>query len=87
MYQVEPSETSIKARRGAENRNILGLLGGSRQVIAVGALEAVVFTGDCPAAPIIRCMNLPQVAGSLTNRTNLTGLGAPVLDQRLPREE
>jgi hypothetical protein len=52
-----------------ESLEMLCLLGGSRQHFMAKRAEATVFTGDCPVAPTIRCMN-PQplpAAESLAN--------------------
>lgn len=87
MYQNMTGSTTKNRPARRKNRNILCLLGGSRQDVAVQAHEATVFRGFCPVAPIIRCMNFPTAADGGKHRTNLTGSGAPVLDKRLLREE
>lgn len=60
-----------------ENRNILRLLGGSRQDVAAQALNATVFKGHCPAAPIIRCMNFPTASRVGITGQNSTGHDGP----------
>lgn len=69
------SATGIVAVR-RKIRNILRLIGCSRQGIAFQALKAAVFTGDCPAAPTIRRMNLPTDAGDRITGRSQTGLMA-----------
>lgn len=50
--------TEIASSR-AKKRNILCLLGGSRQDVASIRGEATVFRGFCPVAPTIRCIKSP----------------------------
>jgi hypothetical protein len=64
--------TEITASR-RKIRNILRLLGCSRQEIAFQALKAAVFTGIAPPAPIIRRMNSPTVADPRSGSDCLNG--------------
>lgn len=60
-----------------ENRDFLRLLGGSRQEIALQALETTVFPVVWPAVTDHSVDEITQVAGSLTNRTKLDGGDGP----------
>lgn len=64
MISLNTSLKSMEAENAAERRKkreILGLLGGSRQDDVLDSAKGSGLHGDCPASPIIRRMNLQAV--------------------------
>nr|DAH84812.1 MAG TPA: hypothetical protein [Caudoviricetes sp.] len=77
MYQNDTVATSKEA---ASRRRKSQYLGSARRFpprICVSSVEATVFKGHCPAAPIIRCMNFPTAAGGGIAGQNSTGHDGP----------
>ena len=72
------SATGIAVSR-RKIRNILRLLGCSRQELAFRALKATVFEGDCPAAPILPVHESPiQTAEAATENGGIKTMPALV---------
>lgn len=80
-YQITSSHTSTKSRRAAVSAPYLVSARMLPARFGVETHKATVFEGDCPAAPIIRCMNLPNAgteAATENGGTKIAGSVVPI---------
>jgi hypothetical protein len=77
LYRKAESFTRGNFASRRENRDILRLLGGSRQGVAVQARKRRSFLGLVPPAPIHPAHEIPHDAGDVHTGQNSTGHDGP----------